>query len=364
MVAVAPDNDKFTISKIREMVKRAIEEENRSFLTEILGIIDRKIDKNNSDLSDITNKIIAFQNTPDRFTGDPKKISESLNDEKDSMEAEINNLNEQKLIIVEELRKYKNFDKVKTIDNIRYLLKENPDVKIGMIEKNANVGAGYLSRIDKVGNLTDPSIEFIVTAAKMLNVSVDYLMFADFESESQNLTPNDLTVFQFVNSLYDDTVVGMLDWSEYDLRNIERRLITDRNYSAYPLLNYRIDDNNNRGAWCEFKSSFWGQYKWDVVHMIYNTNLNKMNAKAYIIPIKYFVNSNSVIDEYEIYIWKNETLIPICSTYKIKNMIKDKIMELYRKISMYNTGIQLNGDAKSFLDTYLNTPEYGELPFK
>lgn len=46
------------------------------------------------------------------------------------------------------LDEFKNFNKYTCFNNIRALLKVNPDVKIGMIEKEAGVRLGYMSRLE------------------------------------------------------------------------------------------------------------------------------------------------------------------------------------------------------------------------
>ena len=45
----------------------------------------------------------------------------------------------------------KNFDKSVCFSNIRELLRQNPDVKIGQIEKEAGIRLGYMSRLEKDG---------------------------------------------------------------------------------------------------------------------------------------------------------------------------------------------------------------------
>ena len=66
----------------------------------------------------------------------------------------------------------KNFDKLKLFRNIRKLL-SSTGIKLGQIEKEAGCQPGYMSRLEKAGNTTDPTVEFVVTAAKALEVSID-----------------------------------------------------------------------------------------------------------------------------------------------------------------------------------------------
>ena len=75
------------------------------------------------------------------------------------------------------MKNNKHYDKKTCFENIRVLLKKNPGVKIGQIEKEAGLRLGYMARLSKEDNTAEPSLEFITTAAKMLGVSVDTLLF-------------------------------------------------------------------------------------------------------------------------------------------------------------------------------------------
>lgn len=118
------------------------------------------------------------------------------------------------------LNEFKNFNKVLCISNIRELLRQKPDIKIGQIEKAAGVRLGYMSRLEKEGNTAEPSMEFIVTATKMLKISIDALISIDFSS----LTPTEKFLIDFFEKLKSDTIQDKLDWgidSPYNLNRIE-----------------------------------------------------------------------------------------------------------------------------------------------
>ena len=112
----------------------------------------------------------------------------------------------------------KNFDKTLCFSNIRELLRKNPDVKIGQIEKEAGIRLGYMSRLEKDGNTSEPSIEFIVTAAKLLKVSVDTLISVNLTG----MTPTEQYLVKFFDKLKADTLADKLDW------NKESKFILDR----------------------------------------------------------------------------------------------------------------------------------------
>lgn len=111
-------------------------------------------------------------------------------------------------ILKEELNYYKNFKKQRCFENIRTLLKDNSNVKIGQIEKEACVSLGYMSRLEKPDNSAEPSIEFVATAAKMLGVSIDTLLLTDLSS----FTPTERYLINLIEKLKKDTIEDKLEW--------------------------------------------------------------------------------------------------------------------------------------------------------
>ena len=116
------------------------------------------------------------------------------------------------------LAKHKNFNKTLCFSNIRELLRQKPDVKIGQIEKEAGIRLGYMSRLEKEGNTSEPSMEFIVTASKLLKVSIDTLISVDLTG----LTPTEQYIVSFFDKLKTDTLQDRLDWSKETAFNLNR----------------------------------------------------------------------------------------------------------------------------------------------
>lgn len=124
---------------------------------------------------------------------------------------------EQKLSEIDTEEKNKHFDKYLAFSNIRELLKSN-DVKIGAIEKEAKCQPGYMSRLDKPGNASEPSVEFIVTAAQLLKVSIDTLVSVNLTE----LTPTEQYIVNFFDKLKADTLKDKLDWNRETAFNLNR----------------------------------------------------------------------------------------------------------------------------------------------
>lgn len=125
----------------------------------------------------------------------------------------------------------KNFNKKLCFSNIRELLRQNPDVKIGQIEKEAGIRLGYMSRLEKDGNTSEPSMEFIVSAAKLLKVSIDTLVSVDLTG----LTPTEQYIVNFFDKLKADTLKDKLDWNRETAFNLNRMESDMNGWVYHPL---------------------------------------------------------------------------------------------------------------------------------
>lgn len=101
------------------------------------------------------------------------------------------------------------FNKSICFSNIRFLIRES-GIKIGQIEKEAQVRLGYTARLEKTGNTSEPSIVFLMTAAKLLNVSLDQLLTVNMSE----LTPNERYLISFSEKLKKDTLDDKLVWGK------------------------------------------------------------------------------------------------------------------------------------------------------
>lgn len=111
----------------------------------------------------------------------------------------------------------KNFDKHICFSNIRELLKES-QMDIGQFEKEAGCSQGEMSRLDELNNTADPSVEFLVTAAKLLGTSLDTLVSFNLTE----LTATEKYLVTFFEKLNTDTLADKLDWNKETVTSLER----------------------------------------------------------------------------------------------------------------------------------------------
>ena len=142
----------------------------------------------------------------------------------------------------------KYFNKSLCFANIRLLLRQNPNVKIGQIEKAAGNRLGYMSRLEKDGNTTDPTIEFVAAAAKLLNVSLDTLIGIDLTG----LTPTEQYLINFFDKLMKDTLADKLDWNRETAFNLNRIEPDINGFIYHPLF---AEETFSEETECEYPES-------------------------------------------------------------------------------------------------------------
>ena len=153
-----------------------------------------------------------------------------MKQEQAHLRAESNDLQKAILAVGFEQDKKGTFNKHIVFRNIRELMRRK-DVKLGQIEKEAGCQPGYMSRLEKEGNTTDPSMEFVMTAARMFDISIDLLVNTRIEA----LTPTDEYILKFIKNLIGDTREDTLAWQKE----------TPKVYNTIVVENYHTGQTNH-----------------------------------------------------------------------------------------------------------------------
>lgn len=142
---------------------------------------------------------------------------------------------EQQLDNIHKVRESRrNFHKRLFLKNVRELIKGG-GIKLGQIEKDAGCQPGYVSRLEKESNSSDPSAEFIATASKHIGISMDTLNSIDFCC----LTPTQKYEVSFFEKLISDSNADKLDWQREN-KDILNRMETDMNGDTdHPLFSFK-----------------------------------------------------------------------------------------------------------------------------
>lgn len=200
--------------------------------------VEEQIDDLNSRLGELEDAAQRWEEICEAIDSkEAYELTESYGTEK-SIQTRYKALEKERNIWAEYLNKLetlvnecKNFNKKLCFLNIRELLRQNSDVKIGQIEKEAGIRLGYMSRLEKEGNTSEPSMEFIVSAAKLLKVSIDTLVSVDLTE----LTPTEQYLVSFFDKLKADTLKDKLDWNRESAFNLNRMEADYNGFIYHPL---------------------------------------------------------------------------------------------------------------------------------
>ena len=244
----------------------------------------------------------------------------------------------------------KNFDKHRVFSNVRKLM-QLKDVKLGQIEKEAGTQPGYMSRLEKEGNTSDPTIEFVVSAAKTLDVSVDSLINGSFG----DITPTEAYLLKFLSSIIEDTRDDSLTWYRESKATLD--MVDGRDYktgeATHPLFRYNVDfdqSGNFSGETVYYNTKFFPNEGVYASGNCYNAALDPFGTHLYLMKCA----KSGGDDFYELYILK-EGQKPVCCSLESCDEISTTMDSLYKEIELSIKRVHLDIDTKSVIDNYFET---------
>ncbi len=248
------------------------------------------------------------------------------------------------------------FDKSICLSNIRYLISTS-SVKIGDIEDAAGVSRGYMSRLEKNNNTSTPSIEFVVAAAKKLNVSVDSLLYSDFSQ----LNNTDLYILKFIEKLSRETATHNLKWISEGVSTMNA-CFRDFNIDKLPSLLRLLCPDATQEYEFTYNSRFiFSEYNIKVTEPCYHSSIPDSLADIYINPCRINKNSGQAHSTFEIYLIEansedqnKQQLLPLCSTYFTNSTIHEAVRALYMQIKTEINRVHLDSSTIAVINRFLD----------
>lgn len=122
------------------------------------------------------------------------------------------------------------YSKKVLMDNIYYLAKKN-NITLGKLEELVGLSAGYLSRLNREDNNSNPSIDVVSSFSKQLKVPVDILIKYDLST----LSPDDTYMLQFLTVLAGKTANNEIHWNLIPRDFFQKlcKVITSMNFLKY-----------------------------------------------------------------------------------------------------------------------------------
>lgn len=280
--------------------------------------------------------------TEDQYTKEQKEVLKSIEDYKGTLMKNLKFFNEKYGIDVN-----KKFNKYECLNNIRILLKDK-NIKIGTLEKEAGCQPGYISRIEKLSNNTEPSIEILLCAAKLLDVSVDLLT----NGKLADLTESEIYIIKFLEKLYIDIEKDETKWKKINLSDLNNDAIVDQ----IPLFIWK---NATQTSDCDsgwyVNSHFYDEGDTFVVGNGYRLSMDYLNADLYILNVCNVTESDESYDLELYFVDKNTNDVhEVVSTHLVRDEIKESINRLYSLLEENQAHVKVDEKTKSFIDSYMN----------
>lgn len=233
-----------------------------------------------------------------------------------------------------------NFNRALFGRNIKYLA-EQKNIKIGALEEEVKVSAGYFSRLaNEYGKTSSLIMDVICGVADILKVSVNTLISTDLTG----LTPNERFLSTFFDKVEKDSSQEIIHW---DCQTKERLCNVDFQ-ANHPLFYKDIYDYN-----CVSCSN----QNIAISDDCYKTVI--MGKGFYLMKI---MNSKSNSSGYELYFTsKNENYLiveQVCTVYE-KSRLYAQVDDLYTVAADSSSLVKLSSSVKSMIQDYINTDENG-----
>ncbi len=243
----------------------------------------------------------------------------------------------------------KSFDKKTCLANIRFLL-SMLSVKLGDIETNAGVSIGYLSRLEKEGNKSDPSIEFLATAAKMLGVTLDTLLYAKLGE----LSNDEKYLIQFLTMLKIDTDEDKIVWEMESADKLDKlQGMPDAFGSPHPLFTLYGDGPDDLNYY--FHSGFLPVAEVLISGPCYHAHVPETDDNIYLIKVA-LKNPAPEFDREFIeitHVDNDGTVFPICNTIQTVRQITEAANALYDRAANSASHIHFADPTRSLINGYL-----------
>ncbi len=258
------------------------------------------------------------------------------------------------------------FDKKRCMDNI-YAIAKDKKIKIGDLEKEAGVSGGYISKLNKEDNKAIPSIEILLSIAKVLGVSLDFLVSVNYAE----LGENEIYFSTFIDKLILGTekqkVVWEIESGSYLNSNMEGDgfehplFISIPSVVEHPETGHLIDivKNTYQSRFlaiddvCKFGNCYHCELsKKQKLYMmkVYLGDANYSSEEE--LRICYYTKPEHM--EIELYIVdERNNVSPLCSTFSVEGEMRELIKKMYDMVSTDRRTINVSSNVKGIIDDFM-----------
>lgn len=285
-------------------------------------------------------------------------------------------------------------DKGRLLNNIKVEAKRK-NIAIGQLEEDAGVSVGYLSRQNAEGSRIDLGV--IAKIAQTLNVSIDDLVYVDFE---RPLSVTENKIYAFLKQIVLDTRAESLNWSLFPKEVLRKVQGVQRSPfhggDECILYNYEYDETGNNPEYTFKHQLFVSRAATSYVAYYINGPAYYASiagdAKLFITQVRYIARDPADKDNpctgfkylegteadqkfglsnVELFLASSDSFESLCNKHKVSELLAKKIDELLKEAKASTERVQLSAFTKGVIDNYLNPPAAfgtfgstdGDIPF-
>ncbi len=222
------------------------------------------------------------------------------------------------------------------------ILASKKGIKLGDIENEAGVSAGYLSRLANEDNKNSfPIMDLIFLISKKFDVSVNSLLSVDFSS----LTPNEILLSQFFDKLSKDTENNSLVWELESKKKLEDCL----QHGGHPL--FFADEPRDPNTTFYYHSAF--ESNTIIIGDSYKVGIS--NKWLYMMNVQKNGGFENGFELYFVYINYNgySQIEPICMAYPNSELF-NQLNDLCNAAAESSRHVKLSDSVRNSINQYLN----------
>ena len=248
------------------------------------------------------------------------------------------------------------FDRKRLLSNIASLTKEK-GIKIGDLEAEAGVSAGYFSRLNKGDSNAVPNIEVLTAVSDRLTVTLDGLVKVDYET----LTPSERYFIDFIDKLIAKASTFSMLWEEQTIRKMLAAGIDQDGNAIHPLFAVRevyrgIDPDTGYPSYDEklvYNSLFYEGESIGLLGPSYHIDFDN-GSVLWLVEVGVENEDNVPDAEIEFYMQVNCFVTPICHTvHNSSSPFNEILFSLYQAAAETSKRPKIAPEVKAAIDSFM-----------
>lgn len=238
------------------------------------------------------------------------------------------------------------FNKSLLINNINFLMKRK-GLKIGDVEKQIGVSAGYFSRICKEGNTTLPGIDFLYKLGNIIDAPLDALITVDYCA----LTPDENRILEFINVLLNKTNSNIYLWKKQS----DKEIFSKAQNNSHPLITLAPSEyfDNDDIIKYRYNSLFFPNDSDIIFERIYTLELDSATTLIFSLA----TDIERITRKFELYMLINNNLNTICcgtDAFNNNGAFNSVLKKLSSSVIEQDNHVKLTSEVRSVLDNIIN----------